>query len=470
MQPSLSGEIAEPLIEVIEDLAPAPLHAAAWAACSGKGWYFGHGSNTGGWSRFWKMDLDGDAAFNAIWEHVRPRCERLAGAPLRVIRQYANGHTYGLGGEPHYDDQRAGTFTLLYYPNPEWKDGWDGETIFYDQAGEIALSVRLRPNRAVFFDSRVMHNGRAPSRMCTAVRVSVAYKLETMDGSIRPRPQAAATNPVANTEQPGKTVQPGKIVQPPAVEEIERDGAMRVYRAHVSEAEILRAVEQRLTELAESVRLPGFRPGKIPRRVLEERYGAEARAAILKRLAADVAKRGLPAGSVASACELLTGADTGDLEISIAATYLPDLPDIDFSEVTIERITVAEADPSLEAVAFLRESLKSQVLDRLDRAYSIPLFPWLIEREFSTIWKLAEAQGGVPSAPEERTQIETRFRKIAERRLRLGMVIAELARRFGLQAAHGREIEEQVIDRLVSQARVVERPVAPEELRDMMAG
>ncbi len=158
------------------------------------------------------------------------------------------------------------------------------------------------------------------------------------------------------------------------------------------------------------------------------------------------------------------------MEISIAATYLPDLPDIDFSEVTIERMTIAEADPSPEAVAFLRESLKSQVLDRLDRAYSVPLFPWLIEREFCAIWKLAEAQGGVPGAPEERTQIETRFRKIAERRLRLGVVIAEMARRFGIQGAYGVEIEDQVIDRLVSQARVVERPVALEELRGMMAG
>jgi SM-20-related protein len=468
MQPSLSIEIAEPLIEVIEDLAPAPLHAAAWTTCSGKGWYFGHGSNTGGWSRFWKMDLDGEAAFNAIWEHVRPRCERLAGAPLRVIRQYANGHTYGLGGEPHRDDQRPGTFTLLYYPNPEWKDGWDGETIFYDQSGEIALSVRLRPNRAVFFDSRILHNGRAPSRMCTAVRVSVAYKLETVDGSIRPRPQAAATNPVAHTQQPGNL--PLETAQAMTVEEIERDGARRVYRAHVAEAEIQQAVDLRLAELAESVRLPGFRPGKIPRAVLEARYGAEARAAILKRLAADASKRALPAGSVASACELLAGAESGDMEISIAATYLPDLPDIDFSEVTIERMTIAEADPSPEAVAFLRESLKSQVLDRLDRAYSVPLFPWLIEREFCAIWKLAEAQGGVPGAPEERTQIETRFRKIAERRLRLGVVIAEMARRFGIQGAYGVEIEDQVIDRLVSQARVVERPVALEELRGMMAG
>src|ERR1700733_12481385 len=130
---------AEPVLEVLDDLVPAELNGAAWTACSGKRWYFGHGSNSGDWGRFWKLDLDGDSALNAIWDHLRPRCEALAGAPLRVVRQYANGHTYGLGGHPHLDDDRPGTFTLLYYPNPEWKDTWEGETVFLDRSGEISF-------------------------------------------------------------------------------------------------------------------------------------------------------------------------------------------------------------------------------------------------------------------------------------------------------------------------------------------
>src|SRR5262249_54261958 len=56
--------------------------------------------------------------------------------------------------------------------------GWNGETLFYDDRGEIVLAVVPRPNRAVFFDSRISHVGRAPSRGCPALRVTVAYKLE----------------------------------------------------------------------------------------------------------------------------------------------------------------------------------------------------------------------------------------------------------------------------------------------------
>jgi len=39
--------------------------------------------------------------------------------PLTVLRQYANGHTYGQGGLLHHDDKRPDTYTLLYYPMPE---------------------------------------------------------------------------------------------------------------------------------------------------------------------------------------------------------------------------------------------------------------------------------------------------------------------------------------------------------------
>ena len=122
----------EPLIEVLDDLVPADLRASAWAKSTGNVWRFGHGSVDHGGSRFWKWDLDGDRIFDAIWEHARPHCENLAGSPLRVIRQYANGHTYGLGGDPHADDSRPGTFTFLYYPNPEWQEGGEGETVFFD--------------------------------------------------------------------------------------------------------------------------------------------------------------------------------------------------------------------------------------------------------------------------------------------------------------------------------------------------
>jgi len=447
--PSSPSHSIEPVIEVIEDLAPPQLHTAAWAACSGKRWYYGHSSSGGGGSRFWKMDLDGDSAFDAIWQHVRARCEALAGAPLRVIRQYANGHTYGLGGSPHLDDQRLGTFTLLYYPNPEWQDGWDGETVFYDGTGEIALAVKLRPNRAVFFDSRILHNGRAPSRTCPALRVTVAYKLEVAE---EVRKSEAGSTGAPPPPRPGRPVQ---------LVEASRDGANRTYAATVSAAFLQQAVESRLDALAKSVSLPGFRAGHVPRDVIEKRYAEQTRNEALKRLAAETVFGGLPAGDVAASCDL-----TGETEFRIAATHLPDLAPPDFGEMGFERLIATTPTP--EADVFLRERLKLQVLDRLDAAYTFPLLPAFVERELAAIWKAAGPEAGADAAPEVRQSLAARFRAIAERRVRLGFVIADLARRWELGVPQGAEMENQVIDRILAATRVAERAVTAEELAELM--
>ena len=174
-----STTVASPLLEMRDAFAPPALCAAVWHSCTAQRWYFGNQSDaTQGGLPFWKMDLDGVPALDALWQFARPLCESAAGHPLRVVRQYANGHTYGLGGQAHTDDSRPGCFTLLYYPMPEWHPQWEGETFFYATTGEVISAIVPRPNRAVFFDSRIPHAGRAPARACPALRVTVAFKLE----------------------------------------------------------------------------------------------------------------------------------------------------------------------------------------------------------------------------------------------------------------------------------------------------
>lgn len=168
----------EPLLELLDDLLPDDLHRDVFAACTEARWSFGHRSSDDRTSRpFWFMDLSGVDAIDRLWREVKPELERIAGTSLVVVRQYANGHTYGLGGRPHFDDERPGTFTLLYYPMLSWKPEWEGETLFFSAAGHVVAGVAIAPNRAVFFDSRMSHAGRAPDRDCPELRVTVALKL-----------------------------------------------------------------------------------------------------------------------------------------------------------------------------------------------------------------------------------------------------------------------------------------------------
>ena len=162
---------------MIDDAVSDDLRAAVWEPCSSKNWYFGSDSTSQHPIRFWRMDLEDNEPVARFWTEIRPRCEEIASTALEPIRIYANGHTYGLGGCPHVDDNRPGTYTRLYYPMPTWPAEWEGETIFQKTTMGISTAVLPVPNRAILFDSRMAHHGRAPSRICTALRVTLAFKL-----------------------------------------------------------------------------------------------------------------------------------------------------------------------------------------------------------------------------------------------------------------------------------------------------
>jgi FKBP-type peptidyl-prolyl cis-trans isomerase (trigger factor) len=238
---------------------------------------------------------------------------------------------------------------------------------------------------------------------------------------------------------------------------------------------IAQSVDQQLARLGKTVRLPGFRPGKIPMTVLLQRYGAQARSEAVERTAAEAAQKALPKSSVVSSFTLRAGAESGDVEFQATVTYLPDLPPADFSMVPIERLNASAEDlrsaglSDGDAEALFRRHSKLQVLDRLDAVYPIPVAPFLIEREFATIWKAAEAQGEIPAEAAGRKSLAAEFRAISERRLRLGMVVAEIARRNEIRALQPAEFEDKVVDLLIAQARLHERQLGVEELRQLIA-
>ena len=168
------------ILEVIDDLVPHKVHVAAWKTCMRDKWYFGHVSEMDPTAvPFWKMKLKAVESIDDVWNHARKHCEKLTGRELHVIRQYAAGHSYGMGGRIHVDDAREGAYTLLYYPMPVWEQVWEGETVFYDSERCMKDMLLPLPNRGIFFESRIAHGARAPSRFFSGLRVAVVFKLST---------------------------------------------------------------------------------------------------------------------------------------------------------------------------------------------------------------------------------------------------------------------------------------------------
>ena len=155
-----------------------------------------------------------------------------------------------------------------------------------------------------------------------------------------------------------------------------------------------------------------------------------------------------------------------------------------------------------------RDRLKRTLLDALDKRYDFALPEGLVTQEFDNIWSQVEAEQkntGKSFADEETTEEAARveYRRIAERRVRLGLVLAEVGEKAGVKVEDnevgkalvelsrqypGQEkqvwdfytknpqalsqlkaplFEEKVVDHIVSLAQVTDRTVSREELFKM---
>jgi len=166
----------------------------------------------------------------------------------------------------------------------------------------------------------------------------------------------------------------------------------------------------------------------------------------------------------------LTGARTGEertVKITFPADYgRPDIAgkEAEFS-VAVKMVKEAEPVPIDDKLAnslnvetltglmdlvrnqirtdFTRASrghLKRRILDALDAAYDFPLPPGMVETEFNAIWRQLQAEiarDGKTPEEESKTEEELKaeYHAIAERRVRLGLILAKIGEQNGLQVS-----------------------------------
>ena len=63
---------------------------------------------------------------------------------------------------------------LCFYINPEWREEWYGETIFYNPNGQDHQVVSYQPNRAVIFDGNLPHSIRPTSFIAPSYRFTLS--------------------------------------------------------------------------------------------------------------------------------------------------------------------------------------------------------------------------------------------------------------------------------------------------------
>ena len=202
---------------------------------------------------------------------------------------------------------------------------------------------------------------------------------------------------------------------------------------------------------------------------------------------------------------------TGDFDVTVKAVAAPEALAIDdefaslgldgldkLREMFRDRVTAEYARVS-------RDKLKRQLLDKLDALYSFELPEGLVNQEFDGIWTqvMQEQAATNRSFADENTTEEAAqadYRRIAERRVRLGLLLAEVGTKADVKIADeemtqaliararqfpGQEkevwdfyrknqqalaelrapiYEEKVVDHILGVAKVADRKVAKEEL------
>jgi trigger factor len=231
----------------------------------------------------------------------------------------------------------------------------------------------------------------------------------------------------------------------------------------------------------------------------------------------------------------LVGVKAGD-EKTITVTFPADYPAANLAgkEATFDVVVKAVAAPGkleindelasklgLESEAKLREivrgqiesqfgnitrqKLKRQILDQMDELYSFDVPQRLVDAEFEQIWRQINAdltQSGKTFEDEDTTEEKAReeYRKLAERRVKLGLVLSEIGEKVGVEVTEdemnkalyaqisqfpGQEkeiieyfrktpgaiagirapiFEEKVVDHLLGEIKVTDKTVTKDEL------
>lgn len=190
------------------------------------------------------------------------------------------------------------------------------------------------------------------------------------------------------------------------VNELAHEGLKRAYSVTLPASDIASSREKRLSEIAKTVSLPGFRPGKVPMSIVRQRYGTAVMGEVLEQSVGDASRkvvtdRGLKP-ALQPKIEVTSFPEGGDLEFRMDLEVLPDIPMPDFAGIEIERL---RAEPGDEDVSKILTTLAERNGDLADVTEARPsakgdmLVCDFTGRIYPDLLSNGPGLGAVPGAP-----------------------------------------------------------------------
>jgi trigger factor len=132
------------------------------------------------------------------------------------------------------------------------------------------------------------------------------------------------------------------------VSETKSEGLLREYQIVITAAEIDAEVSKKLEEIATTVKMPGFRPGKVPMSVVKSRFSDQVRGDAIKAALDEGARQAIEGNDLRLASQpqvdIKSYEDGKDLEASFACEVMPAITLPDLGKVSVDRPKV-ESDP-----------------------------------------------------------------------------------------------------------------------------
>jgi trigger factor len=158
------------------------------------------------------------------------------------------------------------------------------------------------------------------------------------------------------------------------VTETTSEGLKHEFKIVVPAEQIQTQVESRLKELSQQVRIPGFRPGKVPMTLMKQRYAQSVLGEVLEQSVQQASDAAMTERSLKPAMQPkieVTSFDEGkDLEFTLVVEVLPEIEALDMKSIALNKPKVTVEDSEVdEALARIAESRKeSKALDTKRKA------------------------------------------------------------------------------------------------------
>ena len=164
------------------------------------------------------------------------------------------------------------------------------------------------------------------------------------------------------------------------ITETKAEGLKREFKIVVPAAKIEEQVDNRLKELTHTVRMPGFRPGKVPASLLRKKYGQSVRGEVLERSIGESSSQTMTDRGLRPAMqpeiEIVSFDEGEDLEYTMVVELFPEIEPIDPAAITLEQLVakadeetvektlqrLADAHKTSEAIASKRKSKAGDIL------------------------------------------------------------------------------------------------------------